>query len=295
MMSHSHNHQKPENSGIKIAFFLNFLFAIAEIAGGIIFNSLAIISNAIHDVGDTFSIGISWILQKISKKGRDATFSFGYKRFVILGSILNSVVLLVGSSVVIIHSITRFNDLSQPHTTGMIFMAFLGIIVNGFAVYKLRKNHSLNERSVRIHLLEDVFGWFAILISAVIMKFVNIPQLDKILSVAISLWVIYNSLSTLIGSFKIMLQAIPDDAHLETIKLKVETIEGIKEIHDLHVWSLDGNHHISSLHILLNENVSEGMIIRIKQEVRLIFDKLNIQHVTIEIEYQDESCELKDC
>jgi cobalt-zinc-cadmium efflux system protein len=294
-MSHDHNHIHPENSGIKIAFFLNFTFSIIEFAGGLLTNSFSIIANAIHDVGDTLSIGISWFLQKISKKERDSVFSFGYKRFTILGSIFNSFVLFIGSVIVIIRSIVQINEQSQPHTTGMILIAFLGIAVNGFAVFKLRKNHSLNERSVRIHLLEDVFGWTAILISALVIKFLDFPQLDKLLSVVISLWVIYNSLSTLINSFKIMLQAIPDDARLENIKVKLESIDGVQEIHDLHIWSLDGNNHIASLHLLLGTQIKEEVIIIIKQKVRLVFDELNIQHVTIEVEYQGEACELKDC
>ncbi|MCF8360556.1 MAG: cation diffusion facilitator family transporter [Prolixibacteraceae bacterium] len=293
--AHHHHQEYGKKSGIKTAFFLNLVFSLIEFTGGLLTNSMAIIADAFHDIGDAAAIGLGWFLQKVSEKGRDKKFSFGYKRFSILGAVINSIVLLVGSVLIVFHSITQISNATQPHTSGMIVLAIAGIIVNGWAVFKLLRSKSLNEQAIKLHLLEDIFGWVAILISAIVMKFIDFPQLDKILSILIAGWVIYNALKNLVKTFKIMLQGIPLDVPVDDLELQLQQINGIKDIHDLHVWSLDGNNHIATLHIEVAENTGNGKKQTIKNKIRQFLSKKHINHVTIEIDNPGDDCTLKDC
>ena len=165
-MGHHHNHHRRGQStkNLKVAFFLNLSFTVIEFIGGLITGSMAIMSDALHDLGDSISIGLSWYFQNLSEKKRDNTFSYGYKRFSLLGAIINAVVLLVGSVIIISKAAPAIMNPSQVNEKGMLYIAIFGVVVNGAAVLRLRKGSSINERVISLHLLEDVLGWVAVLI-----------------------------------------------------------------------------------------------------------------------------------
>lgn len=206
---HNHNHESSD-SRIGWAFFLNLGFTIVEFIGGWLTNSTAIMADAVHDLGDSLSIGLAWILSKIAHKQANDTYSYGYQRFSLLGALVNGAVLIGGSIWVLSEAIPRLSDPEMPHAQGMIVLAIFGIAVNGFAAYKLSHGKSLNERVLNWHLLEDVLGWVAVLLVAVVLSFVDLPVLDPLLSIGFTLFILFNVTKTLIDTIKIFLQATPD-------------------------------------------------------------------------------------
>ncbi len=185
-MGHDHIHHRGGSKNIRTAFFLNVTFTIIEIIGGIMTNSMAILSDAVHDLGDSLSLGMAWYFQGLSSKGRDKSFSYGYGRFSLLGALINVCVLLIGSILILWKTIPRLLAPEAVDTTGMMILAVIGVIFNGLAVYRMRGGKSLNERVVALHLMEDVLGWVAVLIGSIIMHFFDLPIIDPILSLLIT-------------------------------------------------------------------------------------------------------------
>lgn len=280
-----------------MAFWLNLSFAIFEFVGGFFSGSVAILSDAIHDLGDALSLGVSWYLQKLSTKGRDRSFSYGYKRFSLLGALFISVVLAVGSILMIIHAVEKLRSPLQPQAPIMLVMAFVGLAINGFAALRMSKGKGLNERAVMWHLLEDVLGWFAVLVVSVVMLFVEIPILDPILCILISGWILWGVLHNLYHTFKIFLQAIPESLEVADLQKELAEIEGVASIHDFHLWTLDGEQHILSLHLSVSHELyyAPQKSIEIKEKVRSTSHKYGIDHVTIEIDPPHYSCGMESC
>jgi cobalt-zinc-cadmium efflux system protein len=294
---HDHSHIDPETPirNIRLAFFLNFGFTLIEIAGGIYTNSIAILSDALHDLGDSFSLGIAWYFQKVSSKGRDSKFSYGYRRFSLLGAIVNGLVLVAGSVYILTEAIPRLLDPVMPETTGMIVLAVFGILVNGIAVHRLQQGHSHNEEMLSLHLLEDVLGWAAVLVASIVMKFVDWPWLDPLLSILISAWLLYNVYKNLRKSLSIILQAIPADTSLPAITDKLRSIAGVEEVHDVHIWSMDGQYHILTAHLVVADDTPKEVREKIKHEARHLVKDEGIGHSTLELENTGEDCHLQDC
>lgn len=291
-MSHNHNHNHNEHSNIKLAFLLNLSFTIFEIIGGLLTNSVAILSDAVHDLGDSLSLGLAWFLGSYSEKKYNNKFTYGYRRYSLLSALINTVVLIIGSVIVLINAVPRLLNPTQPSARGMIGFAVVGIIVNGIGALKTRGSRSLNERVVSFHLLEDVLGWIAVLIVGIIMYFRDIPILDPILSIFITLYILFNVFSSFKETILLFLQTVPRDVDVEDIICNLKTIENVVDTHHTHVWSLDSEHHVLTTHIRVSNNCNIEDITRIKKEAKAIINKLNIEHITIEIEFADKDCSM---
>jgi cobalt-zinc-cadmium efflux system protein len=290
--SHSHHLHNHGSENIRVAFFLNLIFTVIEIIGGIYTNSLAILADAVHDLGDSLSLGLSWYFQNVAKKDRDKKYSYGYGRFSLLGAIINSFVLLIGSFYMIKEAIPRLFNPEAVDETGMMVLAVLGIIVNGAAVIKLKRGNSINEKVVSLHLMEDVLGWVAVLIGSIIMYFFDIPIIDPLLSLAISGYVLFNIYSNIKEIFKIILQAYPNNVDIGAIKKAILSNEDIENIHNVHIWSLDGEYNVMSLHVTIEYDLKLSEINKIKKKIKHILVIENIHHFTIEFEHESENCKL---
>lgn len=290
-MGHSHHHHDHSEGNIKVAFFLNLSFTIIELIGGLWTNSVAILSDALHDLGDSLSLGVSWYFAKVAKKDRNKKFSYGYKRFSVLGALINSIVLVTGSIFIVIEAIPRLFDPVNPNTEGMIYLAIGGVIVNGAAAFRLSKGHSLNEKAVYTHLLEDVLGWVAVLIGALVMHFWDFPIIDPALSVLIAVYILFNVFKNLKESFRIILQGTPSDIDIEKIHQVITDIPEVISVHDCHTWSMDGDYHILSIHLVIENDLPLSQLEAIKNETKHRVSKLGINHTTIEFETQSEECE----
>lgn len=291
-MAHKHTHSHAGESGknISIAFYLNVFFVIVELVGGILTNSIAILSDALHDFGDCLSLATAWFLQKKSNKGRDIHYSYGYKRFSLLGSIFLSGILTFSSAFVIIEGVKRLISPQTVDATGMLWMSIFGILINGAAALKVKQGSSLNERAVYLHIMEDVLGWCAVLIGSIVMEFIKLPALDSILSIAISIWVLINVYRNLKRVFYILLQGVPEDVPIDSLTKRILSIGEVDNLHDLHIWSLDGESHVMTLHVVSNST----NINNIKKEIIKIAKDYNIKHVTTEFELPDDMC-LMNC
>lgn len=212
---------------IFLAFLLNLSFSAFELMGGIATKSVSIISDAIHDFGDAISIGLSYILEKISKKKPDNKYTYGYLRYSILGAIITNTILVVGSIFVIINAIKRIINPVEINYDGMITFAIIGFVINLIATYMTREGNSLNQKAVNLHMLEDVLGWLVVLIGAFIIKFTKLYIIDSILSIGVALFILYNAIKSYKTVIDLFLEKIPNNINVEEIK------EHLLEIKDI--------------------------------------------------------------
>jgi len=275
---------------ILIAFILNLSFSIFEFIGGTITNSVAIISDSIHDIGDALSIGISYFLEKKSKKQPDEKYTYGYIRYSIMGSLITTLILVIGTSIVIYNSITRIINPVEIDYNGMIVFAVLGVIVNFMAAYFTKDGNSLNQKSVNLHMLEDVLGWIIVLIGALIIKLTNISIIDSILSILVSLFILVNALKNFKSILDLFLEKTPNDIEISEIKENLLKIENIIDVHHIHIWSIDGYNNYATMHVITNEKN-----IKTKAQIREKLKQYKINHVTIELEDKNEQCENCEC
>tara|TARA_R110002167_G_scaffold56947_2_gene161427 strand:- start:276 stop:1178 length:903 start_codon:yes stop_codon:yes gene_type:complete len=289
--THSHNHDASEKR-IATAFFLNVGFTIIEFIGGVLTNSTAIMADAVHDLGDSLSIGSAWLLNRLGRKSADKEFTYGYRRLSLFGALVNGLVLIAGSLWVLSEAIPRLADPLMPVTEGMIALAILGVTVNGFAAYRLSKGSTLNERILNWHLLEDVLGWVAVLVVAIVLQFFDWPILDPLLSVAFTLFILFNVLRNLWVTGKLFFQAAPDKGLHDKIERSLLGVDGVSEVHHQHLWSLDGEKHVLTAHIVLdqNEDFSTNKYFNIKQSISRALEQYALAHTTVEIELKQESC-----
>ena len=291
---HDHNHNASGEQNIKIAFFLNFVFTLLEIAGGIWTNSMAILSDALHDLGDSLSLGLAWYFEKKSAQKPDSRFSFGYARFSLLGAVINSIVLVGGSVLVLAKTIPRIFAPEQVRAEGMLVFAVFGIAVNAAAMLKVRKGQSYNQKVVSWHLLEDVLGWAVVLVAGIVLLFADIPIIDPLLSVGITFYVLFNAVKNLIEVVRIFLQGTPDECSIEEIEKDIKQKFDIIKIYHTHIWSLDGQKNLLTTHIVIADDTPPEKTAGIKKGIREYLITKEIIHATIEVEYESEKVDKHD-
>ncbi len=297
-MAHAqhHHHDHTDVNNLKAAFFLNFTFTILEIVGGVLINSVAVLSDAVHDLGDSLSLGLGWFLERYSERESDAWYSYGYKRFSLLAALINAAVLIGGSLFILSETVPRILNPESFDERGMILFAIVGVIVNGAAALRLRGSTSASAEVIGLHLLEDMLGWIAVLVVGVVSLFVDWPILDPLLSVGILIFVLVNVLGQFKRAGRLFLQSVPEGFDYDDVRARFETIADVESVHHLHIWSLDGEHHVFSAHLVVTEGVDRAGTVRIKCDAREALDALHlnghIAHTTIEIEYAPEECSL---
>jgi cobalt-zinc-cadmium efflux system protein len=292
---HHHTHDHKAEANLKIAFWLNALFAVIEIAGGILTNSIAILSDAFHDLGDSAALGLAYYFQRVSTKKRDDTYTYGYKRYSLLGASTSAIILLIGSVIIIIKAIPRLMAPEPVHTQGMMYLAIVGILINGLAMFRLHKGETQNEKIISIHFLEDVLGWVAVLVASIVMRFYDIPILDPLLSLIITSFILFRVFGNMRKTFRIFMQATPSVDQIDHFRTNLAAIKGILDIHDMHFWTMDGSYNIASLHVSVDPEMTVTDTETVKLEVRNFLEKEGFAHTTIEIEPGGKLCELHDC
>lgn len=275
---------------ILIAFILNLSFAIFEFFGGIFTGSVAIVSDAIHDVGDAASIGISYFLEKKSKRKPDEKYTYGYLRFSVIGSVITTLILLVGSVVVVINAINKIMNPTEINYKGMIIFAVFGLVINFVAAVVTHGGGSLNQKAVNLHMLEDVLGWAVVLVGAVIMNFTDIKIIDPLMSIGVAVFIFINAFKNLKEVLDLFLEKTPHGINIEEIKSRILEIDGVDDVHHIHIWSMDGNSNFATMHVVTN---SESHII--KEKVREELTEHGISHATLELEAVGEHCHENDC
>ncbi|SHJ47226.1 cobalt-zinc-cadmium efflux system protein [Reichenbachiella agariperforans] len=291
-MEHDHSHHDSETN-IKWAFFLNISFTIFEFIGGFYVNSIAIVSDAVHDLGDSLSLGLSWYLDKKSKQEANSQFSFGYSRFSLLGALINSLVLIGGSIYVVSEAVNRLINPEPSDANGMIVFGIIGVLVNGYAAYKLSSGKSLNEKVLSWHLIEDVLGWATVLVVAIILKFYQNLYLDPALSLLITAFILWNVIKRLKQTLVVFLQGTPVDISLTEIEEKLCNVSHVTSLHHCHFWSLNGEDHVFTAHIKLETISDLSALLEVKKEIRATLSPYHFEHCTIEVELDKETCRLE--
>ena len=273
------------DKNILVAFILNVSFSIFELIGGIFTSSIAIISDAIHDFGDSISIGVSYFLEKKSKNKPDSKYTYGYARYSVLGALITNMVLIAGSSLVIYNAIMRIINPVSINYNGMIIFAIIGTIVNFIAAYFTKEGDSLNQQAVNLHMLEDVLGWVVVLVGAIIMKFTDISLIDPIMSIIVAIYIVTHAAKNFESILSLFLEKIPNNIDVEEIKEHLLKIEDVIDVHHIHIWSIDGYTNYATMHIVTNTKDT-----KIKDKIRKELKHHSIEHVTLELEKENETC-----
>ena len=275
---------------ILIAFLLNLFFSIFEFVGGLFTNSVAILSDSVHDIGDAMSIGLSYFLEKKSKRKPDHKYTYGYVRYSVIGSVITTFILILGSIFVIYSAINRILYPIDVNYDGMIIFAIVGVVVNFIAAYFTRDGHSLNQKSVNLHMIEDVLGWIVVLIGAIVMKFTDVVIIDSILSIFVALFILKNAIYNFKFIIDLFLEKVPNGISIDELKKHICEIKGVVDVHHIHVWSIDGFNNYATMHV-----VSNGKNKKIKDDIKFELKEHDISHVTIEVESINEKCNHEEC
>ena len=290
-MSHHHHPHSPTSAArILTAFLLNLCFSVFELIGGIFTGSVAILSDALHDLGDAAGIGCSFFLEKKSRKQPDATHTYGYVRYSVLGGLITTVILLSGSVIVIYHAVLRLLNPSPIHYNGMLIFAVVGVAVNLAAAIFTRHGDSLNQRAVNLHMLEDVLGWIVVLIGAVVMRFTDWVFIDPLMSIAVAIFILVHAVGTLREILNLFLEKTPTGVSVEELTAHLTALSDVIGVHHVHIRSLDGNRHYATLHAVINGDPAEA-----KAAIRAELAEHGITHATIETETPDEVCGEVEC
>lgn len=288
---HDHVHSSDQSSErIGWAFALNVGFTIIEFVGGLLTNSTAIMADAVHDLGDSLSIGSAWVLNRMAGKGANDSFTYGYKRLSLLGALVNGIVLIFGSIWVLSQAIPRLLDPVMPAVEGMLGLAILGVAVNGIAAYKLSAGTTMNEKVLNWHLLEDVLGWVGVLIVSIVLLFAEVAILDAVLAIGFTLFILFNVVKNTTQALKLFLQAVPDDGLIEKVRNELLALNSVVSIHHEHAWSLDGESTVYTAHLVMDKPIECSEQTEVKNQIARILDKFDFSHTTIELEFPEESC-----
>jgi len=290
--NHGHDHGSTSNN-LRAAFFLNLGFTLLELLVGLWTNSVAILSDSVHDLGDSLTLGLSWLLERRAGRGSDRRYTYGYRRYSLLGALTSTIVLLAGSLLVLSEAIPRLLRPERPNAAGMALFALVGIAVNGLAVLRMRGDGSINARVIAWHLLEDVLGWVAVLIVGLVLLVWDLPVLDPVLSILITLYILFNVLRNLRRTLAVFLQAAPEEFELERVEGQILDLPHVLNLHHTHLWSLDGVHHVLTAHIVVDDQTNSQQIIDLKCDLRELTAELSLEHTTFEIEFEREECGMR--
>lgn len=286
--SHAHSHEvKDDDSSksLKWALFLNLGFAIIELFGGLATNSVAIVSDALHDFGDSFSIFLALIFEKFGKKAANTQYTYGHRRFSLLAALLNGLILLIGSFFMIKEAVTRLmSGGSVVHSKGMVLLAILGVVVNAVAALKLLKHKGPNQRMVALHLLEDLYGWLGVLAVAIILLFYPWYFLDSIVSIVISIVILVGVYRSLKETLLILMQKFPETLDLPALLGEIRKINHITDIHFVQGWSHDGQEHTLSFHVGLPDHLTIKEMDEIKSLIKAKLKEYQVINCVIEFE-----------
>ena len=264
-----------------LAFVLNFSFAIIEFIFGGLFGSSAILADAVHDLGDALAIGISAFLESISNREEDSHYTLGYKRFSLLGAILTAVILITGSSLVILENISKLIEPQPVDHEGMLWLGVIAIAINLTASLIVLKGQTKNESILSLHFLEDTLGWLAVIVVAIILRYTDWYFLDPLLSLLISAFILSKALPRFWSTLKIFLDAVPEGVDIQQVKSDLEQLDHVTSINQLNLWTMDGLEKNAIIHVCL-EHVKHMEVC--KEAIRTLLKDCGFQNVTIEVD-----------
>ena len=294
--SHNHSHHHDLNSrNLLISIFLNITITVAQVIGGIVSGSLALLSDALHNFSDVISLIISWIANKLVKKKASLKRTFGYKRAEILAAFINAATLIVVAVLLIFEAIERFRNPQEIESNLVIWLSIIAILGNGFSVLLLKKNadNNMNLKSAYLHLLTDMLASVAVLIGGLLMKYYEIWWIDSVLTLVIAVYLVVMGWDLLKNSFKVLMLFTPDSTSVKSIVEDIQTIDAVKNVHHVHIWQLNEEEIHLEAHIDFKKDITLSQFDVILNSIEeLIYYKYDINHINIQPEYG--KCDAKD-
>lgn len=287
---HGHSHGEQDSKNILTAFALNFTFSIIEFIGGAMTNSVAIISDAVHDLGDSLALLFTYFATKISHKKADDIYTYGYRRFTIMAAMINGLILFSGSIFVIKEAAERLQSPEAVKPEGMVLLAVMGIVVNSIAAYKMSKGEGVNQKMVMLHLLEDLMGWIAVLIVSIILLFKPWYILDSILSILISFVILRGVYFNLKKVVSVILQKFPDEISIKDIEKEIRSYPEVLGIHHIRGWSIDDTSFSITLHVQVEKTMQIGQADLLRAKITNYLKKLDVTYTNIQVESDASSC-----
>lgn len=287
--SHSHSHGVKEGRNLFITIILNFIISLAELIGGIFSNSLSLISDALHNFSDGLAMLISYVALKVSKRDPNSNKTFGYQRIQILAALFNAVSLIVICIYLLYAAYHRFLNPEEVKSMPMLIVASIGLVANLLGVLLL-KGHSkdnLNIKSAYLHLIGDTFSSVAVIIGGILIYFYEIYWVDPLITVLISLYIIKETISILLETYRILMQSAPKGTDVLKITKDIQQIEKVKDVHHVHVWSLSDKETHFEAHINLEQDLKTSECEQIIENIEhLLHENHHINHVTLQMEYE---------
>ncbi|MGX7073409.1 cation diffusion facilitator family transporter [Falseniella ignava] len=268
-------------TSIWLAFLLNLSFAVLEFIFGGIFNSSAVLADAVHDLGDAFAIGVSACLESISNREEDKQYTLGYKRFSLLGAMLTAVILLTGSIMMVLENIPRLLSPEPVDYQGMLWLGVIAIIINLLASLIVRKGQTKNEAILSLHFLEDILGWVAVILVAAVLHVTDWYFLDPLLSLMISAFILWQAIPRFWSTLKIFLDAVPEGVNTTDLEKELQALENVKSINQLSIWSMDGLENDAIVHLCLED---WAQMVETKDAVRHLLRDRGVHNITIEVD-----------
>ena len=288
--NHNHSHEK-QGKNLVISIFLNLLITVAQVIGGILSGSLALLSDALHNFSDVLALAFSWYANKLSKKEASLNQTFGYKRAELIAAFVNSIILIVVAIFLIYGAIQRFYNPEIIEFNLVIWIALLSIILNGSSVLLLKKDadHNLNMKSAYLHLLSDMMASIAVLVGGIVMKYLGWFWVDSVLTLLIGLYLIYVSYDLIKTSTKMLMLFTPDDIDIKKIIEAVHKINKVGKLHHIHVWQLNDDELHLEAHLDCSEDIKLSDFNDLLHEIEaLLLEKFNINHVNIQPEFKKD-------
>lgn len=295
-MGHDHHHKHTvEGKRLLITVLLNLAITLTEFIGGIFSNSLALISDAFHNLSDTVAILITYITERISKRASNEKHTFGYKRIQILAAMFNAVTLIAISVFLIFEAWERFNNPQPIKSVLMLTVAVIGLLANLVSVLLLKshKKGNINIKAAYLHLIGDTLSSVAVIIGGILIYFYEIYWVDPLITVFISIYIIKETYVILYDTYKILMQQTPSGIELDDIIDAVTDFKEVKGVHHIHIWNLTDQevHFEGHIDLCLDLKVSDGQQVVDKIQ-KLLKEKFNIDHITLQLEY--DRCDNKD-
>lgn len=297
MGHHHHHHSSSQVKGknLLLSIILNVGITVAQIIGGLVSGSLALLSDALHNLSDVISLIISYVANQLVRKDASLKRTFGYKRAEIIAAFVNAATLIIIAVLLIIEAVKRFKDPQEIDTGLVIWLSIVAILGNGFSVLLLRKDSELNMnmRSAYLHLITDFMASVAVLAGGLLMKFYEIYWIDSFLTLAIAIYLIIVGYDLLRTSTRVLMLFTPTDLALEEIANKIAEIPEVNNVHHIHVWQLNEDETHLEAHIDFNEDILLSQFDAISDKIEdLVYHEFGINHVNIQPEFG--RCDSKD-
>lgn len=291
--THLHNHSlnDKKDKNLFISIILNIVITVAQIIGGVLSGSLALLSDALHNFSDVLSLVVSYVASKLARKKASTDKTFGYKRAEILAAFVNAATLIIVAVLLIIEAIKRFHNPQAIESNLVIWLAIIGILINGASVLLLRgdSHNNINIKSAYIHLLTDMLASIAVLIGGLLMKFYQVYWVDSLFTLLIAIYLIVVGYSLLKTSTRILMLFTPDHIKIETVVEAVNKIPKVNKLHHVHIWGLNDEEFHLEAHLDFTEDISISEFDAILDAIETLLQKdFNINHVTIQPEFNKQ-------